>query len=101
MPRRPVRSAENTVPPPPAPVPVRARLGGPLMSQAGGATEFEVEALTIRDLLKALGEKYPELAPILTRGVTVAINGTIFRASWNEPIPADAEVYILPPLQGG
>jgi hypothetical protein len=33
---------------------VRVKLGGPLMSQAGGTTEFEVEAATIRDLLAKL-----------------------------------------------
>jgi molybdopterin converting factor small subunit len=40
---------------------VRVKLGGPLMSQAGGTTEFEVEAATIRDLLARLGELYPQL----------------------------------------
>jgi len=38
---------------------VRVKLGGPLMSQAGGPTEFEVEAATIRDLLARLGEFIP------------------------------------------
>ena len=43
---------------------VRVKLGGPLMSQAGGTTEFEVEAATIRDLLARLGELYPQLRPV-------------------------------------
>jgi molybdopterin converting factor small subunit len=80
---------------------VRVRLGGPLMSQAGGATEFEVEATTIRELLARLGELYPQLRPILDRGVTVAVNGTIYRGAFLAPIPDGSEVYLLPALTGG
>ena len=80
---------------------VRVRLGGPLMSQAGGATEFEVEATTIRELLARLGERYPQLQPVLDRGVTVAVNGTIYRGAFLAPIPDGSEVYLLPAMAGG
>ena len=80
---------------------VRVKLGGPLMSQSGGATEFEVEAATIRELLAKLGELYPQLRPILDRGVTVAVNGTIYRGAFLAPIPDGSEVYLLPALVGG
>jgi sulfur-carrier protein len=101
MPRRPSSPASSEPVVTPVPITVVVRLGGPLMSQAGGATEFTVEALTIRDMLRCLGDRYPELRPILAKGVTVAVNGAILRASWLEPIPAGAEVYLLPPMQGG
>ncbi len=80
---------------------LRVKLGGPLMSQANGVKEFEVEAATIREMLLRLGELYPSLKPLLDRGVTVAINGTIYRGAFLSPVPADAEIYILPPLVGG
>jgi sulfur-carrier protein len=80
---------------------VRVKLGGPLMSQAGGATEFEVEATTIRELLARLGELYPQLGPVLNRGVTVAVNGTIYRGAFLAPIPQGAEIYLIPALVGG
>jgi molybdopterin synthase sulfur carrier subunit len=80
---------------------VRVKLGGPLQSQAGGAKEFEIEATTIRDLLNRLGTMHPELRPLLERGVTVAVNGTIYRGAFLTPIPADSEVYLLPALVGG
>ncbi len=80
---------------------LRVKLGGPLMSQAGGVKEFDVEATTIREMLIRLGEQYPQLKPILDRGVTVAVNGTIYRGAFLQPIPEGAEVYILPPLVGG
>jgi sulfur-carrier protein len=80
---------------------VRVKLGGPLMSQAGGTTEFEVEAATIRDLLARLGELYPQLRPVLDRGVTVAVNGTIYRGAFLAPISEGSEVSLLPALVGG
>ena len=80
---------------------VRVRLGGPLMSQAGGVTEFDVEATTIRELLARLGELYPQLRPILDRGVAVAVNGTIYRGAFLAPIPDGSEVYLLPAAAGG
>jgi len=80
---------------------VRVKLGGPLMSQAGGATEFEVEATTIRELLARLAELYPQLRPVLDRGVTVAVNGTLYRGAFLAPIPEGAEIYLIPALVGG
>ena len=80
---------------------VRVKLGGPLMSQVGGATEFEVEAATIRELLARLGELYPQLRPVLDRGVTVAVNGTLYRGAFLAPIPEGAEIYLIPALVGG
>ena len=71
------------------------------MSQAGGITEFDVEASTIRELLAKLSAIYPALKPLLDRGVTVAVNGTVYRGAFLTPIPEGAEVYILPPLVGG
>ena len=80
---------------------LRVKLGGPLMSQAGGITEFPVEAKTVREMLTRLGELYPELKPLLERGVTVAVNGTIYRGAFLAEIPDGSEVYVLPPLAGG
>ena len=83
---------------------IRVRLGGPLMSLAGGVTEFEIEARearTIRGMLDALGTRHPQLQPILARGVAVAIDGTIYREAFLQPIPDGAEVYLLPQLVGG
>ncbi len=80
---------------------LHVKLGGPLMSQAGGVTEFDVEASTIREMLTKLGELYPALKPVLDRGVTVAVNGMVYRGAFLTPIPDGAEVFILPPLVGG
>lgn len=80
---------------------VQVRLGATLTTAAGGRTEFEVEAANIMQLLGALERRYPELEPVLERGVAVAINGQIYRDAWLEPIPPDAEVYLMPRVAGG
>ena len=80
---------------------LRVKLGGPLMSQAGGITEFLIDATTIREMLTRLGEAHPELKPVLERGVAVAVNGTIYRGAFLTEIPDGSEVYVLPPLTGG
>jgi molybdopterin synthase sulfur carrier subunit len=80
---------------------VTVQLGGPLKSAAGGRSSFEVEARTIRELLDRLEEAYPELEDVLEQGVAVAIDGTIYRDAWFQPIPEGSEVFLLPRMAGG
>ena len=80
---------------------VRVTLAGPLQAAAGGKSEFELDAATIRELLTRLGEDHPKLKPVLDGGVTVAINGELYRRAWFQPIPPDSEVHILPRMAGG
>jgi hypothetical protein len=37
----------------------------------------------------------------IDEGVAVSINGEIYRDSWGEKIPPDAEVFLLPRIAGG
>ena len=80
---------------------VQVVLWGSLKSAAGGATSLEIEASTIRELLTGLEERYPALQPILEEGVSVAIDGQIYRDAWFQPIPPGSEVYLLPAMAGG
>jgi sulfur-carrier protein len=80
---------------------VQVVLWGSLKSATGGATKVEVEAANIRELLSRLGEKHPGLKPQLDRGVSVSIDGKIYRDAWFQPIPPGSEVFILPRLAGG
>ena len=79
----------------------RVTLAGPLQAAAGGRSEFEIDAANIRELLTRLGEDHPRLKPVLDQGVTVAIDGEIYRSAWFQPVPPDSEVYILPRMAGG
>jgi molybdopterin converting factor small subunit len=66
-----------------------------------GADSVQVEADTIRELLTRLKDRYPGLSQFDEDGIAVAINGTIYRDSWETPIPEGAEVFVMPRIVGG
>lgn len=66
-----------------------------------GADSIDIEAATIRELLTRLQDRYPKLEAFRDEGIAVAINGTIYRDSWETPLPEDAEVFVLPRIAGG
>lgn len=80
---------------------VRVRLYESLAAAAGAETEVEVEASTLRGVLDALGDRYPDLRPHLEGGVSVAIDGRVYNDSWFTPIREDSEVVLLSRLKGG
>ena len=79
----------------------RVFLSGTLKQLAGGESEIEVEARDVRQLLRALAERYPELAPHLESGYAIAIDGEIFQDAWFAPIRPDSEVHLVPAIRGG
>lgn len=80
---------------------VKVVLTGNLRHFTGGQTEFDLEANTVRQLFRVLGEAYPALKPHLEEGVAVAIDGQIYQDAWLEPIPDGSEVHLLPQIAGG
>ena len=68
---------------------------------AGGATEIEVEASSVRRLIKALDDRYPGLGREIETQMAVAIDGEIYQDAFLEPINADSEVCFLPKIGGG
>jgi molybdopterin synthase sulfur carrier subunit len=80
---------------------VKVIVWGSLKPHIGGKAELEIEAGNVRELLNRLGETYPGLKPQLARGVSVAIDGVIFRDGWQEPLSNDSEVFLLPRMVGG
>ena len=80
---------------------VQVNLGASLGSEANGRTQFDVEAANVMQLLAALRRDYPELEDILERGVAVAIDGQIYNNSWLQPIPEDAEIFLMPKMSAG
>jgi molybdopterin converting factor subunit 1 len=53
---------------------------------------------TVADLRRRLGEAYPELTLLLARSA-LAVDGEF--ADDADPLPAGAEVALLPPVSGG
>jgi sulfur-carrier protein len=80
---------------------VKVHLVGSLKPYSGGREEVEVEGSNLRQVLTALGEACPKLAPLLETGVTVAIDGEIYNNAWFQQVRPDSEVYIMPRIVGG
>ena len=75
-------------------------LSGPLKAAADGAASVSISAATIRELLRELIEQYPGMQNQLDDGIAVSVNGQIFRDNWSKKIPAGAEGFLLPRIQG-
>lgn len=80
---------------------VNVVLWGALKSATGGKEAVEIEARDIRELFRKLEAEYPGMKPHIERGIAVSINGTIYRDTWSQKIPADTEIYLLPRIAGG
>jgi sulfur-carrier protein len=80
---------------------VTVKLWGSLRQLTDGKAEVEVEAKTFKEVLDRLSETYPALAPQIRRGVSMALNGVIYREAWFQEIPPGAEVVLMPFMQGG
>ena len=80
---------------------VKVNLWGSLKAAASGREEIEVEASNVRQIFRALEAEEPGLAPVLGTGVTVAIDGQIYRDDWFQEVNEDSEVYLLPRMEGG
>jgi sulfur-carrier protein len=76
-------------------------LVGNLRQYTGGDTSMTVDAGTVRQLFRELGARYPALAPHLSDGVAVAIDGQIYQDALFQEIGPDAEVHLLPQIAGG
>ena len=80
---------------------LKVSLSGPLKAAADGAASVSISATTIRELLRELIEQYPGMQNQLDDGIAVSVNGQIFRDNWSKKIPAGAEIFLLPRIQGG
>ncbi|MCT8331743.1 MoaD/ThiS family protein [Albidovulum sediminis] len=80
---------------------VKVLLWGTLRSAADGQAEVEVAARTFKELLDELVARYPGLEPQIRRGVSLALDGKIYREAWFTEIGPDSEVVLMPYMTGG
>jgi sulfur-carrier protein len=66
-----------------------------------GLREFDVEAKTLRDVIKEMDRRYPGLGEHLEEETTVAIDGEIHEVAYYQPIRPGCEVFFIPKLEGG
>lgn len=77
------------------------RLSSSFDPYTGGATQFEIDAANIRQLLERLAAMHPELADHLEHGVAVAIDGVIYQDALLQPIANGSEVVLIDRIAGG
>ena len=80
---------------------VRVKLWGSLRALADGEEWVEVEASNFKELLEALVAKYPGLEPQIKRGVSLALDGVIYREAWFTKIGPENEIILMPYMVGG
>ena len=80
---------------------VTVTLLGSLRAHAEGRAQVEVQARTFKDLLDRLVETYPGMRPQIERGISVAVDGLVYKEAWFTPIKPDSEVVLMPYMQGG
>lgn len=66
-----------------------------------GVAEIEIDAPTVRRLIRALDDRFPGMGERLAEGTSVSINGEIMPDAIYEDIPDGAEIHFLPTLSGG
>lgn len=67
----------------------------------GGASEFEIEADTVRGLITTLDARFPGLGDFVDRKMAFAIDGEIHQDAWFSPVGPDSEVWLIPKIGGG
>ena len=80
---------------------IQVSLWGSLRAAVGGRSRVEAEGSDVAGLLADLAERYPGLRPQIARGVAVSIDGVVHNRSRVAPIADDAEVVLLPRIEGG
>ena len=80
---------------------VKVKIWGSLQRATNNQEYVEVKASNFKEVLDALVIEYPKLEPQIKRGVSVAIDGVIYKESWFTPINNGNEVVLMPYMEGG
>lgn len=80
---------------------VEVNVWGSLSTCTDNQKVIQIEATSIRGLLRELVEKYPGAEPWVKRGISVSIDGEIIRDDWSKVLPEEAEIFLIPRMTGG
>jgi sulfur-carrier protein len=80
---------------------VAVTIWGSLRRFTDGQGQVEVEARNFKELLDRLSQDYPGLKPQIERGVSLALDGRIYREAWFTEIGPHSEVVLMPYMAGG
>jgi molybdopterin converting factor small subunit len=76
-------------------------MGGLSRALTHGATEFDVEATTVRGVIRELEKRFPGLGQQIENEMAVAIDGEMHQEPFLQPVKPGSEVCFLPKLRGG
>lgn len=62
---------------------------------------LNIRGKDVREVSKALCERFPSLTGKLDSGIAVAIDGEIFSDAMFEELNDNSEVYFIPAIEGG
>lgn len=79
----------------------RVVVGSECWPYTGGASAFDVEAATVRELITALDRRFPGLGEFADRRMAFAIDGEIHQDAWFSAVAPDSEVVLIPKIGGG
>ena len=80
---------------------ITVKFSASLRDLTGDDDSIEVEASSVRALIKLLDDRYPGIGERLTDATSVAIDGEILPDAIYEDIPDGAEVHFLATISGG
>jgi len=72
-----------------------------LAAFTGSLEPFDVDADTVRRLIKALDARHPGLGAYIDRRMAIAIDGEIHQDAWGTALRPDSEVCFIPKIGGG
>ena len=75
--------------------------GGDCGLFAAGATEFDVSAATVGEMIRELEARHPGLGDYIERRMAVAIDGEIHQDAHGARLRPQSEVYLIPKIGGG
>ena len=67
----------------------------------GGLEAFDVEARTVRALIRELETRFPGLGELVETSMAVAIDGEIFQDALGAELGEASEVVLIPKISGG
>jgi sulfur-carrier protein len=86
----------------PAPyIPRLREMGGEGRRYTGGVREFEIEAKSLRGVIREMDNLYRGLGHHLEEETTAAIDGQIHETAYFQPIRPGCEIFFIPKLEGG
>ena len=80
---------------------VAVTIWGSLRKFTDGKETVEVTADNFKGVLDQLSIDHPGLKAQIKRGVSLAIDGKVYRESWFTPVKPTSEVVLMPFMVGG